>query len=149
MVSYDAVRRWERLPDGNPTVVDVPELAMLLATDLAVLDHFDGSVLLIANSIIPSDGVTDAVLADAHAGAVARLDAMQARLAEPVVDSLAGSTRLLNRRTDRTRPRVNTPRRWRPSASTFTPVMRSRSSSLNAFARRQRPVRSMCIGYCG
>lgn len=89
MVSYDAVRRWERLPDGNPTVVDVPELAMLLATDLAVLDHFDGSVLLIANSIIPSDGITDAVLADAHAGAVARLDAMQARLAEPAVDSLA------------------------------------------------------------
>ena len=29
----------------------MPELAMMLATDLAVLDHADGSVLLIANAI--------------------------------------------------------------------------------------------------
>ncbi len=90
MISYDAVRRWERLPDENPTVVDVPEIAMLVATDLAVLDHFDGSVLLIANAIVPAEQESDDDgLAAAHAAAVGRLDAMQARLAEPAVDSLA------------------------------------------------------------
>lgn len=89
MVSYDAVRYWERLPDSNPTVVDVPEVAMLLATDLAVLDHFDGSVLLIANVIVSNDCADEVLLRTAYEQALARLDVMQARLAEPTVDSLA------------------------------------------------------------
>ena len=43
MVGYDAVRRWERLPVTAPTPWASPELAMMLATDRAVLDHSDGS----------------------------------------------------------------------------------------------------------
>ena len=50
-VSYDMVRHWERLPDANPDEIGVPDMAFLLATDLAVLDHAEGSVLLIANAI--------------------------------------------------------------------------------------------------
>jgi len=49
VIGYDAVRRLERLPDDTIDDLHVPELAMLLATDLAVLDHTDGTVLLIAN----------------------------------------------------------------------------------------------------
>jgi anthranilate synthase component 1 len=79
-LSYDAVRRWERLPDSNPDEIGVPELAMLLATDLAVLDHHDGSVLLIANAI--NYDATDERVDDAWADAVRRLDAMQADLAK-------------------------------------------------------------------
>ena len=78
-LSYDVVRRWERLPDANPDELGVPELAMLLATDLAVLDHHDGSVLLIANAI--NYDATDERVDEAHADAVRRLDAMQADLA--------------------------------------------------------------------
>ena len=37
-VSWDAVRRWERLPDSTVDELGVPELSMSLATDLAVLD---------------------------------------------------------------------------------------------------------------
>ena len=44
MIGYDAVRRWEAVPDANPDELGLPELAMLLATDLAVLDHTDGTV---------------------------------------------------------------------------------------------------------
>jgi anthranilate synthase component 1 len=50
-LSYDVVRHWEKLPDANPDELGIPELAMLLSTDIAVLDHHDGSVLLIANAI--------------------------------------------------------------------------------------------------
>jgi len=78
-LSYDVVRRWERLPDTNPDEIGVPELAMLLATDLAVLDHHDGSVLLIANAI--NYDATDERVDEAWADAVRRLDAMQADLA--------------------------------------------------------------------
>ena len=50
-ITYDAVRRWEQVPDGTPDELDLPELAMMLATDLAVLDHSDGSLLLVANAV--------------------------------------------------------------------------------------------------
>ena len=48
-LGYDVVRRLERLPSTAPDDLGMPELAMMLATDLAVLDHADGTVLLIAN----------------------------------------------------------------------------------------------------
>jgi anthranilate synthase component 1 len=78
-LSYDSVRRWERLPDSNPDEIGVPELGMLLATDLAVLDHHDGTVLLIANAI--NYDATDERVDDAWSDAVRRLDAMQSDLA--------------------------------------------------------------------
>ena len=50
-ISYDAVRRWERVPDAGRDELQLPELAMMLATDLAVFDHSDGSLLLVANAV--------------------------------------------------------------------------------------------------
>ena len=77
-LSYDAVRRWERIPDANPDPLGVPELCMLLATDLAVLDHADATVTLIANAINYDD--SDARVEAAWADAVERLDRMQSDL---------------------------------------------------------------------
>ncbi|MFC7488942.1 anthranilate synthase component I [Knoellia sp. CPCC 206453] len=74
MISYDAVRRWEKVPATTPDVLHIPEIAMMLATDLAVLDHTDGSVLLIANAV--NYDATDERVEDAWADAVARLDTM-------------------------------------------------------------------------
>lgn len=81
-LSYDVVRRWERVRDDNPDEVGLPELAMLLATDLAVLDHHDGTVTLIANALNYND--LDSGVDQAHADAVRRLDAMSQALARPV-----------------------------------------------------------------
>ncbi|WP_265446821.1 anthranilate synthase component I [Flexivirga meconopsidis] len=86
-VTYDAVRRWEKLPDGARDELRLPELAMLLATDLAVLDHSDGSVLLIANAI-NYDG-TDARAEAAWSDAVDRLDRMQDALAADAPSTVA------------------------------------------------------------
>jgi anthranilate synthase component 1 len=74
----DVVRRIERLPSTAPDELGMPELAMMLVTDLAVLDHSDGTVLLIAN-VLPGHSVED----DPYGDAVARLDAMATALAEP------------------------------------------------------------------
>ncbi|SFD83847.1 anthranilate synthase component I [Blastococcus tunisiensis] len=70
-LGYDVVRRLERLPRTSADDLGMPELAMMLVTDLAVLDHTDGSVLLIANVLRGGGGYDDAV---------ARLDAMAADL---------------------------------------------------------------------
>ena len=87
MVGYDAVRRWERVPAELPDELGLPEVAMMLATDLAVLDHADGSVLLVANAV--NYDATDERVEQAWADAVARLDAMTAQLAEPAPSTVA------------------------------------------------------------
>ena len=82
-LGWDIVRHWEpTLPAKAPEELGVPELTLCLASDLAVVDHVDGTVWLVANAINIDD--TDERVDEAHADAVGRLDAMQARLAEPV-----------------------------------------------------------------
>jgi anthranilate synthase component 1 len=78
-LGYDVVRRLERLPSTAPDHLGMPELAMMLATDLVVLDHEDGSVLLIAN-VLRGGSYDDAV---------ARLDAMAAGLAAGSASTVA------------------------------------------------------------
>jgi len=72
-IGYDMVRRLERLPQTTVDDLGLPELLLLLVTDLAVLDHYDGSVLLIAN-VLPGDSVD---------AAAARLDEMTSALRRP------------------------------------------------------------------
>ena len=52
-LSYDIVRRLERIGDHAVDDLGLPELRLLLCTDLAVLDHDDGSCLLVANAFTP------------------------------------------------------------------------------------------------
>jgi len=80
-LTYDAVRAWESVPDENPDLLGLPDLAFLLATDLAVVDHADGSVMLIANAI--NYDATDDNVDEAYAAAVVRLDSMTQALARP------------------------------------------------------------------
>src|SRR5215217_2135438 len=58
-LGYDVVRRLERLPDRSEPDLGMPELAMMLVTDLAVLDHTDGAAILIANAVLPADGTDE------------------------------------------------------------------------------------------
>ncbi|MDQ0786397.1 anthranilate synthase component I [Streptomyces sp. B3I8] len=81
-LGYDVVRRLEKVGPGERDDLKLPELTMLLTSDLAVLDHWDGTVLLIANAINHND--LDTGVDEAYADAVARLDAMEADLARPV-----------------------------------------------------------------
>ena len=101
-LGYDTVRRLERLPEHATDDLQVPELALMLATDLAVLDHADGSLLLIANAINYDD--TDERVDWAYADAVARLDRMTAELSQPAPATTAAydpaATPVYDRRTE-------------------------------------------------
>jgi anthranilate synthase component 1 len=88
-LGYDAVRRMERLPSTAVDDLQLPELQFLLATDLAVLDHSDGSILLIANVVRRLTPHAEDDPGHAYADAVARLDAMAADLAAPADSSVA------------------------------------------------------------
>jgi anthranilate synthase component 1 len=86
-VSWDAVRRWERIPETTIDELTVPELSMSLATDLAVFDHSDATLLLVANAVNYDN--TDAGVDEAWADAVARLDRMTEQLAQPAPSTVA------------------------------------------------------------
>lgn len=80
-LGYDVVRRLEALPDSNPGDLELPELVMMLVTDMAVLDHRTGQVWLIANAI-NFDGSAERI-AQAHADACGRIETMLADLRAP------------------------------------------------------------------
>lgn len=50
-MGYDCVRALEKLPNLAKKDLQIPDLAFMLTTDLAVLDHSNGTVTLIANAI--------------------------------------------------------------------------------------------------
>ncbi|MFJ4875851.1 anthranilate synthase component I [Streptomyces sp. NPDC088745] len=81
-LGYDIVRRLERIGKHGADELGLPELTMLLTSDLAVLDHRYGTVRLIANAINHND--LDTGVDEAYADAVARLDAMEADLSRAV-----------------------------------------------------------------
>jgi len=80
-LGYDIVRRLERLPELAEDDLQIPELVMLLATDLAAVDHHEGTITLIANAI--NWDASDERVDEAYDDAVARLDRMTADLAAP------------------------------------------------------------------
>src|SRR5690349_8507116 len=86
-IGYDAVRRLERLPNIAEDDLQLPELVMLLATDLAALDHHEGTVTLIANAI--NWDASDERVDEAYDDAVARLDRMTAQLVAPAASTVA------------------------------------------------------------
>jgi anthranilate synthase component 1 len=81
-LAYELVRRFEHLPGIAVDDLALPELGMMLATDLVVLDHYEGSAILVANAILPERAAeADATRAFHHA--VGRLDAMTTALSRP------------------------------------------------------------------
>ncbi|CAN5410093.1 anthranilate synthase component I [soil metagenome] len=81
-LSYDVVRRLEVLPEIAPDELHLPELSMLLVTDLAAVDHHNCTITLIANAILDAE-MSPSDLDDAYADAQRRLDVMAADLAAP------------------------------------------------------------------
>ena len=85
--AYDFVRRLERLPELAVDDLGLPDMLLLLATDLAALDHHEGTITLIANAV-NWDG-SDERVDEAYDDAVARLDVMTAALGEPLGSTVA------------------------------------------------------------
>lgn len=85
--AYDMVRRLERLPELAVDDLQLPDMLLLLATDLAAVDHHEGTITLIANAV-NWDGTGERV-DEAYDDAIARLDVMTAALSQPLESSVA------------------------------------------------------------
>ncbi len=109
-LSYDVVRRFERLPELSADDLRVPELGMVLATDLVVLDHFEGTAVLVANAVLPPKP-TKAATSAAYHQAIGRLDAMTTALSRPTPPMVStvekpGVGRFLSRTPDGLHPKA-------------------------------------------
>src|SRR5689334_16373930 len=89
--AYDMVRRLERLPQRAVDDLGLPDMLLLLATDLAAVDHHEGTITLIANAV--NWNGTDERVDWAYDDAVARLDVMTSALAEPLASTVATFSR--------------------------------------------------------
>ncbi len=76
-IGWEAIRQIENLPAIPPADYQVPGQAHSFVSELVVIDHRDGTVLLIAAAL------NDGVEAELWPAAQARLDAMQAALSAP------------------------------------------------------------------
>ena len=86
-MGYDSVRRLEKLPNIAKNDLNIPELEFMLTSDLAVMDHAEGTITLIAN-VINWDGSDDRV-DEVYELAIKRLDRMQSDLQEALPGNLA------------------------------------------------------------
>ncbi len=86
-MGYDVIRRIEKLPELSVKDLPLPELSFMLTSDLAVLDHSDGTITLIANAI-NWDG-SDKRIDEAFAECNERLDRMQVDLASSLPGDVA------------------------------------------------------------
>jgi anthranilate synthase component I len=78
-IGWEAIRQIERLPDQPPADYDIPGQALAFVSDLVVIDHRSGTVLLIANVLADDADDAGALWSDAQE----RLDRLQAALAQP------------------------------------------------------------------
>ncbi|WP_199256275.1 anthranilate synthase component I [Mycolicibacterium mengxianglii] len=89
--AYDLVRRLERLPELVADDLHLPDMLMLLATDIAAVDHHEGTITLIANAV-NWNGTNDRV-DGAYDDAVARLDVMTEALSQPLPSTVSTFSR--------------------------------------------------------
>ena len=85
--AYDFVRRLERLPELAVDDLQLPDMLLLLATDLAAVDHHEGTITLIANAV--NWNGTDERVDWAYDDAVARLEVMTEALGQPLPSTVA------------------------------------------------------------
>jgi anthranilate synthase component 1 len=86
-LGYDSVRRLEKLPVIAKNELELPELEFMLTSDLAVMDHAEGTITLIAN-VINWDG-SDERVDEVYELALKRLDRMQSDLLQPLSGDIA------------------------------------------------------------
>lgn len=84
-IGWETVRQFERLPNGPSSGPGLPTQCLNFVSELVVIDHREGSVVLLANAL--NDAASDNA-DELWADAQARLDALQSALARPVSSPL-------------------------------------------------------------
>ena len=74
------MRAVERLPEPNPDVLGLPDMALMLSDVIVAFDHLRHTVTILANAYLDDDTPVET----AHARAVEAIRAVRTRLAGPL-----------------------------------------------------------------
>lgn len=85
-MGYDMIRYIEDVPETCDNDLKLPDMVQLLVEDMAVVDHHEGSIWLIASVINWDD--SDERVDDAYDEAVARIEGMIERLRQPIATAV-------------------------------------------------------------
>src|SRR6188768_3572072 len=77
---FDCVRAVERLPEPNPDVLGLPDMALMLTDVIVAFDHLRHTVTILANAYLDDETDVDT----AHARAVEAIRQVRTRLAGPL-----------------------------------------------------------------
>jgi anthranilate synthase component 1 len=80
---YDCVRAVERLPEPNPDVIGLPDMALMLSDVIVAFDHLKHTVTILANAYVDEDEA-------AHDRAREAIREVRERLAQPLPRAEAG-----------------------------------------------------------
>jgi anthranilate synthase component 1 len=83
---YDLVRTVEPLADPNPDPLGLPDMALMITESLLAFDHLRHELTVLAHAFV-GDGED---IESAYGRAVAAIEAVRARLRDPVPDAPAG-----------------------------------------------------------
>lgn len=83
-LGYELISRWEPVPVPPRDTLQLPEMAVMLATSVAIFDHARHQVILVANASIPPRATVARVRA-AYQQAVQTLRRMERSLAQPAI----------------------------------------------------------------
>ena len=144
--AYDLVRRLERLPELVVDDLHLPDMLLLLATDVAAVDHHEGTITLIANAV--NWNGTNERVDWAYDDAIARLDVMTAALGQPLPSTVATFSRP-EPRPGRSAPSRNTARSSTTSSSRSWPAKPFRWCRRSASRWTPMSIRSRSTASCG
>jgi anthranilate synthase component 1 len=85
LIGWDAIRQIEKLGPAPSPDFESPTVAFAMFQDLVILDHFEGTLLLVSNLFI--DAETD--VAHAYGEAIRRLETLESGIKEPTQTLLA------------------------------------------------------------
>jgi anthranilate synthase component 1 len=77
---FDCVRAVERLPEPNPDVLGLPDMALMLSDVIVAFDHLRHTVTILANAYLDDETDVDT----AHARAIEAIRQVRTRLAGPL-----------------------------------------------------------------
>lgn len=78
-MSYDEVRFFEHLPDKNPDPLELPDLYFYITDTVVIFDHVRNRMQIVSNAHVADDAEA------AYYEAVQKIDALEARLRQPLV----------------------------------------------------------------
>ncbi len=86
-LGYDMVRFFEDLPSSKPTLIDAHDCCFLITDTLLIFDNVRQKIKVVANALLEGS-----LPEDAYDDAIARIDALIARLKSPLPPALSTAT---------------------------------------------------------